>query len=528
MSAQGPPATPPDELTDVVPAEPAASEPAPTGALSGIVFRGAAYSSAGFALEQCLTVAAAITLAHLVTPKEFGIYGSATILLGYAAMFADSGLQSAVIQRRDRVSEAASTAFAANVVSGIGLALLAAGLAPVLALFFDDSTIGWVAAAMAGTVALNSLLLVPDALLQRNFSFLRRLFVSPSAALTYGAVTGVVAALGFGVWSLVIGRYSAIVVELVVIWALVGWRPQRSAISFAMWRSLAQYGRHIFAASFLSQSRSSVVTAMLGRFVGIGAVGQFRYANTMASLPRSTWVVSSSYVVFPAFARIAHETDRFRAAFLRTMRWAGIATFPTSAILLPLGPSLVVLVLGDEWRQAGYAAMALVGYPLVGPLTSVLSEGVKGMGRPDVLSRTALVSTVGTLLFAAAFVPLGVVGIAGAYSLSSMFTVAVMLKLSMPLLSIDRASVVRTLGPSFLATAAMVALLFPLEWLLVRADERATATGLLLLLGEAVLGLAVYVWILRFLDRDAVESLWRGARAVKPKLTRRHSPQTLS
>ena len=314
----------PDSKDDTV-AKAAAPE---AGALGRIVLRGAAFSSGGYALEQCLTVAAAIVLAHLVSPQEFGIYGSATILLGYAAMFTDSGLQSAVIHRRDRVEQAASTAFAANIVTGVALAVLAAGLAPVLGRFFHDSTITWVGVAMAATVALNSLMLIPDALLQREFSFVRRLFVSPSAALTFGVVAAVAAALGMGVWSLVVGRYCGIVVELIVIWALVNWRPRLSAMSISMWRSLAQYGRHIFAASFLSQSRVSAITALVGRFISVGAVGQLRYANTIASLPRSTWTVSSSYVVFPAFARIAEDRERFKAAFLRTCAGPGSRPSP--------------------------------------------------------------------------------------------------------------------------------------------------------------------------------------------------------
>jgi O-antigen/teichoic acid export membrane protein len=498
------------------------------GPLGRVVLRGAAFGSAGYALEQSMTIAAAIALAHLVTPKEFGIYGSATILLGYAHMFADSGLQSAVIQRGDRVGEAASTAFAANVVSGVGLALLAIALAPVLGLFFHDQTIAWVAAAMSPTVALNSLLLVPDALLQRNFSFARRLFVSPSAVLTYGVLATVLCALGLGVWGLVLGRYGSILVELIVIWSLVGWRPSTSTVSVAMWRSLARYGRHIFAASFLTQSQSSAVTALLGRFVSIGAVGQLRYAMTIATLPFSMWLVSSSYVVFPAFARIAHEAERFRSAFLRTLRWAGITTLPASALLLPLGPSLAVCLLGQEWRQAGYAVMALVGKPLTAPLSSVLSEGVKGAGRPGVLSRTAAVACVATILLSIALLPFGVIGVAGAFSLASFVTVAFLTRLALPVLGLDLWSILRALRPPFLATCAMVSVLFPLEWLVVHADRHPPLIGILLLAGEAAIGFVVYLTALWALDREAVATLRHGVRTLGERARRRRGAQALT
>ena len=199
-----------------------AEEERVAGGLGGVVKRGVFFSGAGFFLSQGITIASSVVLARLVSPEEFGIYGSATILLGYAGMFADSGMQAAVIQRRDRVSEAASTAFAANVVSGVGLALLALAVAPVVGIFFHNSTVGHVAAVMAGVITLDSLLLVPDALLQRRFSFVRRLFVSPSAAITFGLVAGIACAEGMGVWGLVLGRYTSLAVEVIVIWAL-GW-----------------------------------------------------------------------------------------------------------------------------------------------------------------------------------------------------------------------------------------------------------------------------------------------------------------
>src|SRR5690606_6148306 len=110
----------------------------------------------------------------------------------------------------------------------------------------------------------------------------------------------------------------------------------------------------------------------------------------------------------------------------RTLRWSGITNLPASAILLPLGPSMVICVLGEEWRPAGYATMALVGFPIAGALSSVISEGVKGIGRPDVLSRTAILSSVATIVLTVAFLPLGLVGVAGATSIASLLTVVYM------------------------------------------------------------------------------------------------------
>src|SRR5207244_5703356 len=125
-----------------------------------------------------------VILARLAPPLTFGVYAAASILIGASLLFAESGMQSAVIQRTDRVREAASTAFTANVVGGFALAVLAAALAPLIGLFFHNGEIGTAAAALAGTIPINAASIVPGALLARRVSF-RFAFIAPLESLAY-------------------------------------------------------------------------------------------------------------------------------------------------------------------------------------------------------------------------------------------------------------------------------------------------------------------------------------------------------
>jgi len=483
-----------------------------SGPLGRIVVRGVALNAAGFALTQAITLASGIVLAHLASPQDFGLYASATILLGYTGMLVDSGMAAALIQRRDRVDEAASTALAANVASGLLVSAALAASAPLLGLYFQSRTVELVASVMAGVVLLDALVLVPDALLQRRFSFYRRLVLSPSYALAYGVAAGIACGLGLGIWGLVIGRYAGLALEVILIWALVDWRPRREHVSLAMWRSLVRFGRHIFAQSFLTQLRYTVRTALLGRLVNIDAVGQYRMADMISNLPREAWLASSAYVLFPAFARISHDRSRLEAALLRTMRWMAIVTLPASALLVPLGPAAAVLLLGERWLPAGYAIMALAAIPLSGGVNSVLSEAVKGAGRPEILSRTAMFMAVTTPILLVAFVPLGLVGIAAAGSIASLLGTAFLARLVVRALDVPLPAILATLRPAALATCALLAALFPLQWLVVRAETHDTLVGLALMAGEVALGLVVYLATLRALDPQAVSTMTGAAR----------------
>ena len=138
------------------------------------------------------------------------------------------------------------------------------------------------AAAISGVLFFRTLAVVPDALLQRRFSFFRRLVVEPAAAIAFGVTAVILTANGLGVWGLVIGQYASVIVEAGLAWGLVRWRPQLRLASYGMWRELIAYGRHALVATTMIRVGQEIPVFLLGRFTGTAALGQFRYATRIA------------------------------------------------------------------------------------------------------------------------------------------------------------------------------------------------------------------------------------------------------
>ena len=55
--------------------------------------------------------------------------------------------------------------------------------------------------------------------------------------------------------------------------------------------------------------------------------------------------------LLPAFSRIAGETDRLRAAYLRALQWSMIGAAPLTALMIALGVPAVDVVLGLDGEQ---------------------------------------------------------------------------------------------------------------------------------------------------------------------------------
>jgi O-antigen/teichoic acid export membrane protein len=461
--------------------------------LTDRVLRGIGLAGSGYALTQLITLATYLVLARLTTPLAFGQYAEAAVLVGVGLLFTESGMLAALIQRRERIAEAANTALISTLASGVAVSLLALAVAPLIGHFFRSDTVGAVAAAISGQLFLRSATVVPNAMMERELAFLRRTVVEPLAAIAFAAAAIVAMANGLGVWGLVIGNYVQIAVDAVLTWVLARWRPRPHLASLGMWRELVRFGRHVIAAGIVQRVGEQADRVLVGRFVGTAALGQYQYALRLAIAPFEATLAVASHVLFPAFARISDDRERLGSAYLRSLRWVMVAAMPASLIFFPLGEPLTVVLFGDVWRQAGQALMAMCLFAAGNSLLSICLEGAKAYGRPAVLARVHLFMVLVTVAAMVALLPLGLNGVAAGLSVGAVAG-GVYAALSFArIVSMPLSRIWAQVWAPALAALVMAAGLYPVEHLAIHAGEHGTVTGLGLLTVEGLLGAAIYL-----------------------------------
>ena len=104
----------------------------------------------------------------------------------------------------------------------------------------------------------------------------------------------------------------------------------------------------------------------------------FAVMTTLLYLPQSL-----ANVITPAFASLYGEGahDRIRSGFGRALRLLLLLSFPLTAASAAVGPDLLVLVFGEEYRDTGVVLLVLItAYPFV-PLESLGEALLHGLGR---------------------------------------------------------------------------------------------------------------------------------------------------
>lgn len=492
---------------------------APRG-LTGTVIRGVGLAGSGYAISQLINLGIYVALARLATPQDFGQLAAGAVLVSAGLYVSGSGLAAAVIQRPDRVEEAASTAVVATVVAGFIFGLGELAISPLIGRLFQSHEVTLVAAAASGWIVIRAFAIIPDAMLQRRFSFARRVIVDPLGIVVFGAVAIATTAAGMGVWGLVLGNYAQFTAMSVSSWLLVGWRPKLGLVSVAMWRELVRFGRHVMASGLISQASGAFNRAIIGRVLGTAVLGQFRYATRISQAPLGAMVNAGSYVLFPAFSRISSEPRRFQRGFLRAVRLTAVVSTPASFALLALATPLAVVVFGEQWRQAGVVASAMFAFTAARAFISVVRETFKASGRSELLTKLQTVSAVLTLGLLAAAVPLGATAVGASVSLSSFGVAAYATRAVSPITGIPIRAILGEIWPSVAASAMMAAALFGAE-AVVAAGSHGTAAGVALLTAEGLLGIAVYLGALRVLAPAHVRELFEVIGHMRGRLSRR-------
>lgn len=472
-------------------------------------------------IGQLVSFVQTVILARLLTPADVGIFSAGTVLTVLLTDVAGGGLQAGLVQRRGDLADADETVYRVTFLVGAAASLGCLAVAPVIGIIFHSRTAGLVAAATSGILFFHALTNVPEAVLQREFSLKRRLIVGPAIAISYATVSIALAALGWGVWSMVAGTYASYITWVVSLWMLTTWRPGRGRASFALWRELARYGFPLALAMIGYRVRTAVESIVVGRFLSAAALGFFRYGERIALIPQMAIIQVGATTLFPAFSRIANDPKRLDAAYLRALRWAMICAAAATGLMIAAGEPAVVVLFGERWRGAGVALVAMSGVSIGSAAAVVAQDVIKAHGRTRLINWF----TLGDLFLGLGFLltltlPFGFVGASLYMSLTGLADAAIFVGLAQKVVTVPLSNVLRALSVPipglFVATAAT----WWLEHDILRSDSRSLILAVTLLAVDAVVFCLIYLAVLTLFARSAVITIVRRVSLLTGRFRR--------
>lgn len=377
---------------------PAAPAVNPARSYGQDAIHGARTTAVAQGLRVALGLVTTAVLAKSLSPGEFGIVGLAAVVIGFVVLFKDLGTGAAVVQRERLEPATLASLFWLNCAIGAAGTLALALLAPVLANLFLEPRLAGPLTGLAFTLTLSGPAVVPQALLQRDLRF-RALARIEVVSQVLGSVVAIALAwLGAGCWSLVVQVLVAQVIASSTTLVVAGYRP-RGRFSFAALRGIAAVSGPLVGFQIFNYFARNADQALLGRFVGAAAVGDYALGNRLVMQPLGSIAMVTQRVLLPVCARMQDDPLRMQAAYLRAVGAVVTVLFPVLALLIALAPTLVLGLFGEAWR----GVVPLLGYlgwvGVLQAVTTTTSVVYQALGRTDLMFGWGVVSG-GAALFA--------------------------------------------------------------------------------------------------------------------------------
>ena len=303
-------------------------------------------------VNSVLQIGFTAVMARLLEPAAFGLIAMAGVILRFGSYFAQMGIGSALIQKKEVYDEDIRAAFTSALFLGVLFCMLVWFCAPLAIYIFDNEKVIPIIRVMALSFVITGLTTTATSLLRRNLEF-RSLAITEimSYVLGYGVIGVTLAYNGFGVWSLVIGALSQ--GALLAILSYLFCRHKLAFIySWKYYKPLYSFGGFVSVISFFEFVGSKIDTLAIGHFIGAAPLGIYNRAFMLVNFPMYYLTTSFSRVLFPSFSRIQKEIEQLKRAYLSIIMLFSAILLPACFGITASSQEIVLLVLGEKWIAA--------------------------------------------------------------------------------------------------------------------------------------------------------------------------------
>ena len=347
------------------------------GVLSNFLWRFAERCGA-----QLVTFIVSIVLARLLTPDDYGTIALVTVFTTIMQVFVDSGLGTALIQKKDADDLDFSSVFYFNFAVCIVLYLMMFFSAPLIASFYSLPELTPVVRVISLTIVISGVKGVQQSYVSRNMLF-KRFFYATLGGTIFSAFLGIAMAyLGFGVWAIVAQQLSNTAIDTLILWITVKWRP-KWIFSWERLKGLLGFGWKMLCSALLDTIYNNIRSLLIGKVYSSADLAYYNEGKKFPNLIVTNINSSINSVLLPAMSREQDDKDRVKNMTRRSIMVSCYIMAPLMVGLACCASNIVVVVLTEKWLPCVFYLQIFCITYMFYPIHTANLNAIKAMGRSD-------------------------------------------------------------------------------------------------------------------------------------------------
>lgn len=331
---------------------------------------------------QFVTFIVSTVLARILSPKDYGTIALVMVFTTILQVFVDSGLGTALIQKKDADDLDFSSVFYFNFGVCIILYVGMFFLSPLIANFYDDELLIPIIRVISLTIIFSGIKGIQQAYVSRHMMF-KRFFFSTLGGTIFSAFLGIVLAYsGFGVWALVAQQISNTAIDTLILWLTVKWRPQK-IFSLKRLINLLSFGWKLLVSSLLDTCYNNLRNLIIGKLYSSSDLAFYNQGDKFPKVIVTNINTSIDSVLLPTISSAQDDRERVKNMTRRAIKTSTYVMAPLMMGMAFCAEPIVHLVLTDKWLPCvPYLRIFCTTY-MFWPVHTANLNAINAMGRSD-------------------------------------------------------------------------------------------------------------------------------------------------
>ena len=413
---------------------------------------------------QIVSFIVTIVLARILDPNIYGPIAIVTVIINVLQVFVDSGLGTALIQKKDSDDLDFSSVFYFKIITCLAIYSILFFTAPLISSFFDDDSLTSIIRVLGLSVIIASVKNVEQAYVSKHLKF-KAFFFATLIGTLVSAVVGVTMALnGFGVWALVAQALTNEFVDTVLLWIIIKWRPI-GHFSIDRIKKLSAFGYKIFLASLIDSLYENSRQLIVGKKYSSSDLAFYNRGKQFPSILVVNLSTSLDSVLLPTMSKVQENIENVKKLVRKSITISCYAIFPIMFGMCVCSESIVNVLLTAKWAPAViYMRIFCIAYSFYS-INSAFKNGIKSIGKSGVFLVTEIIKKVLGFGMIIGSMFIGVEAIAVSFLISSLLNVLINIYPNKKYLGYGVKEQLFDVLPVLFLSLIMLATVFPLNFL---------------------------------------------------------------
>lgn len=403
---------------------------------------------------QIVSFLVSIVLARILLPEDYGVIALVTVFTSILQVFVDSGLGTALIQKKDADTLDFSSVFYFNFVVCLVLYILMFFAAPYIAIFYNDTTLTPVIRVLSLTIVISGVKGIQQAYVSRNMLF-KRFFYSTIGGTIFSAFLGIgLAYMRFGVWALVAQQLSNTMIDTLILWITVKWRPKRE-FSWKRLKSLLTFGWKLLVSALLDTAYNNLRNLIIGKMYSSADLAFYNQGDKFPKVIVTNINTSIDSVLLPTMSNAQDDKNRVKQMTRRAIKTSTYVMAPLMMGLAFCAEPIVRVVLTDKWLPCvPFLRIFCITY-MFWPVHTANLNAINAMGRSDWFLKLEIIKKLMGMTILLSTMWFGVMAMAYSLLLSSVLSQIINSWPNRKLLGYGYLEQVRDFAPGILLAVGM-------------------------------------------------------------------------